>query len=226
MEAKGHFDLSLFQESKYQDRDFEEAIKRGELDHLLLDVGQQQKAGGDNMLFDNLVQCLFWWTGWSGCPQPSDVNWYSDLGGGQAGLHYVYLATYDPETTYQEQWVCKLSSTNLSDSYYSVNSSSAAKRFIQDQIAPAEMWCHTDGVKQQIFFRNRWLYLPTQGYSNNIRSVVIVWTAACSVDNTWNGNVPLIGRVRLKDEAGEPVRINKTAYQAMLMEYTFSFVTV
>jgi hypothetical protein len=115
----------------------------------------------------------------------------------------------------------------MHNSTYSVNTVSAAKRFYNDQIAAAEVWSHADAVKQQVFFRNRWLYLPTEGYSNNIRSLVIVWSTDCAnvlVPGTFNYYE--IGRVRLKDAAGEKVRINKTQYQAMLMEYTFSLVSV
>jgi hypothetical protein len=214
--------VTLFKESRFRDADFERAMKAGKLDHLLLEVGVQQKVETDNMLFDNLAPALFYRAGFSGCPTPP--NYFQDWSGSGSGLWIIFLSTYTHEPSYQEDYDMDYWSTfhNLPSS---VNGSSAAKRIINDHAYPSEVWCDPGG-RQQIFFRDRWLYLPTEGYSNNICSLMIVWYQNITATSSYQVNKRHVGRVRLKDQDGEPVRLNKTAYQAMLVEYTFSMASV
>lgn len=227
MIAKGRFDVSIFKPSKHRDEDFEAAIKRGELDHLLLDLEVEQRARSNNMLFDNLMPSLFYRAGWNGCPAAPDP--YDDWSGSGSGIWCVYLATTDDDPTYQESWDLNYWAYgyNMPNCANCGSSTHGARRFYNDQAAPYEVWVAADG-RQQIFFRNRWFFLPTQGYSDNIRSIVLAWyrEASRSLTDQNAVNKRSIGRVRLRDQDGEKVRLNKTAYQAMLLEYTFSFVSV
>ena len=226
MNPKGHFKLTLHNEDlRFKNADYEAAVARGELDDLLIDVGVQEEHEADNLLFDTWLTFLFYRSGWSGCPTPP-LNYEQSAGAGP-GIWCIYLATYDPEPGYQDDRDCGHWAEFYSLGYAANGGTSThgTKRFYNDQSHPFEVWCDPTG-REQIFFRNRWFYYPYQGYSNDIRGVAIVWCEDVTTTSGSDRSKRWMGRIRFKDANGEPVRINKTAYQAMSLEYTFSMLTV
>lgn len=215
---KGQFDLTLFNAGRHKDADFERAIAAGKLDHLLLDCQVAQRAVGRNMLFDNLVGYLFYRL-FSGAPTPQDPfqNWVST---GPA-IAVIHLNTRSDEPTYTE--------LNTSDYYatyhnlaYAANTGSGSKRLIADSVGWS-IW--SDPNKEQIFFRTRVLYLPSQGVSNSIYSIGACWISRIENDGTY-GHKGSIARIKLHDTDGEPIRMKKSQYQALLVEYTFSMLSL
>lgn len=224
MNPKGHFGLTLHNESlRYGNRDYEEAIKRGELDDLLLDVGVQEKFSTDNLLFDEWLTFLFYRSGFSGCPTPP--NDFNQWDGGGAGIWVLYLTYYDTGAEPNYQDILDPGYYNTRDGM-SYNCGSGCGRYMDQVVNGYEIWCDTT-TREQIFIRFRYFFFPYEitSNNNNIRGVAIVWSRDCTSDG-YAEHKRWIGRVRFKDNEGNFVRINKTNYQAMSLEYTFSMLSV
>jgi hypothetical protein len=82
------------------------------------------------------------------------------------------------------------------------------------------------GGKEEIYFKSRFLYLPSQGISNNIRSIGVYGAEYAS--NQYNNEERyLVARVRLKDpDTGLPVILIKNFNQVLVIEYTVFFVSL
>ena len=208
----GKFDLTLLDAPNVSDHQIEAAIADQSIDQLLarLDVLQQHKQIS-NRLFDNLAGYLLFqnFVGSSAPTFPFNIS-----GGGQAALGNITLLSESSTPTYTE---ATNEFTNIHSLATSVETSTAGKRFVEDQIAPFAIFTDPLG-RQAISFRNRWLYTPSQAVSANINSVGIYF--ASDADNANFTSRGRIGRVRLKDNLGTPVTFNKTINQVFLVEYT------
>lgn len=223
MHPQGHFDLTLHNESmRYGDKDYEEAIKRGELDHLLLDVGVQEKHKSENLLFDTWLTFLFYRSGWSGTPAPPFP--YGDWSGAGAGMWALYFTYYDngSEPNYTDDGDPGYWQVRDDQSY---NCGSGCGRHFDQGVSAPEVWSDT-ASREQIFIRFRFFFYPYEitSNNNNIRGVWITWNE--DVNGPSGRDKRWMGRVRFKDANGDFVRIHKTNYQALSLEYTFSFLTV
>lgn len=226
MNPQGRFKATLYNEAiRYGDRDYEEAIKRGELDHLLLDVGVQEEHCTENLLFDTWLTFLFYRSGWSGCPTPPTQ--YNESTGNGPGMWGVYLTTYagSGEPSYTDGGVPGTRYTQTGAFSYNTGAT-GFKKFVADAIEQAT-WIDPTG-REQIFHRQRWFYYPQDVTSNNnnINGIWIVWNSNVGEVDGYDSYKEWMGRVRFKDNNGDFVRIHKTNYQAMGLEYTFSFLTV
>ena len=130
--------------------------------------------------------------------------------------------TTDSEPTYTEQ---TNQYTNLHNISGSANTSSGGKRFIEDDIDPHLMDADPDGNgRESILFRSRFLYLAAEGNSNDIRSLGVYFMR--DADSTGSFDRARIARIRLKDGGGNPIIINKTSAQVLLIEYRFTLVNI
>ena len=209
MNPQGRFKATLYNESiRYGDRDYRAAIERGELDHLLLDVGIQEQRETENLLFDTWLTFLFYRSGWSGCPSPPFP--YNE--GSTPQIWALYLTTYDTgsEPEYTDDGEAGPYYNTLHSLNYNCGSG-CGRRFYVDAIGE-ETWTDTTGPQD------------VQSNNNNIRGVWIVWSRTS--DDGYGENKRWMGRVRFKDNDGNFVRIHKTNYQPMGLEYTFSMLTV
>lgn len=221
---QGHFDLHLKDCRGLTDADFDRAIKEGCIDDVLKDLPLERTVKTDNMIFSWLAAHLF-----SRLFQGGDVTNPWDYGDSNAAYFaFILLMNSDSEPSYTEQWW-------RWDSYYqqymaeqdgTVDASSAAKRFEEDQISDWIIWQDTDG-REAIHFRNRWLYTPSQAISSDIRSLGIY--AHTDGDDTWRDYYHFMarsGRVRLKDTGGNPIILSKNTNQVLLVEYTITMVSM
>lgn len=218
MDARGHFQATVYNESHHSDRDYQEAIKRGELEHLLRDVGKDQECGSDNLLFDTWLTFLFYRSGWSGCPTPP--TYYGDWVGSGPAMFAIYFTYSTGEPTYTEDG----DPGYYDEFHYNIGLWGCLRRFDQGIWGTSpQIWCDTQG-REQIFIRYRFFYAPTDINYNNINGVRIVY---CTDANyTYSRRKRFMGRVRFKDSNGDPVRLHNTRYQAMTLDYTFSFLSV
>ena len=220
---EGHFTVSKMPARGLTDHDFEQAIKEGKLDHLLVDLPTTEKVQGNNRIFDslagNFLDKLF---------SLGNGPWPYYVGNGSSGLAIILLTTIDGDTSsYTEDLGYHNSTTaRYFSSMPNQVSGSAYKRFDQDQIEAWQIWTNASG-REAIHFRNKFLYLPTQGVSNNIRSIDIWW---CSdADNTgdlYSQGRARTGRIRLKDEAGNKIILTKSNKEILMVEYTFTWVAM
>lgn len=221
---EGHFDVNKFSARGLKDEAFQRAIEGGFWRELLADLPHKQKIGSDNMIYDRmcpyLMDSLFPEAGGL-APENTAVN------SSNAMLAYIHLTTEDkdPAYTYRRHY----------DQTYSYDSpynnwpyiiSGTGKRFEEDQIEPWEIWQDAGG-RESISFRNKWLYLPTQGSSSTINGIHII---GCEDgDNTgysyywWRVEA---GYVRFKDANGNKVTLTKNTNEVLLVEYTFTMVSM
>jgi hypothetical protein len=213
----GKFKTQLLTTEGYTDDDLEVARKEGHLADIVdnqLDVVEEH--GGKNMWGDNIAPWFF-------------NTHFSGAGNGEAAIGSMYLhfvgLMYGPDTevSYTELWDGGYWHGTIHDYSYNIGGSAkaGAKRFEEDSIDGWTSWSDPD--REALWFRDRWLWTPTQAIYNGIRSIGIHW----SHSPTATGDafeLGRFGRVRLKDSNGVPVAINKTRYHCFMVEYTFAIV--
>lgn len=224
---QGVFTLTKYDAQGFSDQDFDEASKKGKLKELLstLKVNQECKAVS-NRIFDNMAAYLFFhkFAG-SNIKDPfDDVS----FGAGAVGsLGTICLLTTDTETTDYTEFTSEGVKTP-SQMIDSVNTSNAGKRFVEDFSIAYDRAAHVVADpgflnREAISFEGNWLYAVDQVVSTNIRSLGIYFSALAN--STGQPKRGRIGRVRLKDSAGNPIILHKTNLEVLLVKYTFTLVS-
>jgi hypothetical protein len=213
---QGTFELTHRDARGLRDADFRAALRRGEADALLRGLPLLGGYRARNLVFDNFAAFLF-----SQLMGGPDVTDPFDLGGtAAAALGIVTLMTTASEPTYEE----------LATGYYETMYTQAetagggGKRFVEDVIETTRIAVAGDG-RESVECRSRWLFLPSEGVSSDIRSVGIHFAADADSVAGYVSRARIC-RVRIKDAAGRAVIINKTASQVLLIEYTLKLVTI
>lgn len=214
---------TLLEAGPYGDADFTRAIKEGRADELLAKLDPVLRLEQRNLNFDNFAPYSFS-KNFSGAGNP-DSPYESTAGGTPGWLGFICLTTHDTEPTYQEQ-----SSEDYYGYIYNVSgtvqgAAGTAKRFEEDQIEQWTIWCEADG-REQINFRNRFLFLPSHAISSSIKSLSIYFQSQADGYPGDYRNKGRSARIRFKDSGGNPITIAKTTNQVFLVEYTWSLVTV
>jgi len=223
---EGRFDLQLRGAKGLTDRDFEKAQQDGYIMDLLNDLPLEKVLTTKNMIFHWLSVYLHYKLMQGGSP---GSPWSKTDGGPEAYFAFVLLMDTDGEPAYygENAWYYdSYSYQSIHSQPGTVDGSAGAKRFEEDQISDWAIWEDTGG-REAIYFRNRWLYTPTQANSSTIRSLGIYFFS--NGDDTYRDYYEAIargGRVRLKDTGGNPVTLSKNSNQVLLVEYTFSFVSM
>ena len=225
MIANGRFQVDLLRAGGLRDADFWRAGEAGRLPELLASLDAELRCPKrKNLATDHIPQYLFWAI-MSGA---STETPYTRNGVGSGGLAHLNLSSYDGDPTY----------TETSGEYYTNPNGmpgtvgSSGKRFINDHIETQRLLVWEDAhenrfevfAKESLMFRERWLYLPSQGISNNIRSMQ--YNYASDADQTGSAYRGNFGRIRLRNERGEKVIINKTEDHVLFVELEFELVTV
>jgi len=220
---EGHFRVDKIGARGLKDEAFERAIKEGYIRELLADLPVLQQAGGKNMLYD---LCAGWFQ--QNLMGGDNVgNTYLQTGVDAATLAGICLSYEDREPTYSyDRWYNNTYSYgNMNDWPYNVGNS-PYKRFEEDQIEDWTIWQSTDG-REAVHFRNKFLYLPTQAYHSTIRSIAIL--GKYDADNAGNDYYwwrSETGFIRLKDADGNKVTLTKSSNELLLVEYTFTLVSM
>lgn len=217
----GHFDVALKNSGKLGDRDFEEARRQGRLGELLDGLGTELECHTDNLVFDLMVPYQGLWL----FSAPSVGDLWRNNSTESASFASMCLLTDDSEPDYQSEWyrtggymyVTPSAVTN------SANGSTGGKLFEEEASEAAEIKSDPGG-RESAWYRERWLFLPSQGTSSNIRSIGLFWSG--HGDNGGSETRQRSGRVRLKDAGGNPIIINKGTSQVLLVEYKATFVSV
>lgn len=221
----GHFDLALKDAKGFGDEAFIEATRQGRLSRMLDDLPTELEAHTDNLVMDGIVLYLGFNLFQVG-DRPNGVRVDLISGGGAAWFTSVCLMTTDSEPDYQSEWYRNggYDLFGMSNVPESANSSTGGKRFKDDASETTDVRSDPGG-RESVTYRDRWLYLPTQGTSSNIRSIAV----RVSNNAQGFGNDFYIGRaarVRIKDGGGNPIIINKTTSQVLLVEYRLAFVSI
>lgn len=198
------------------DRPFLEAIKSGTILKFLKSLPVVQQAKTKNQIFHTLPAYLGnqvfgmpdAWSGWNG--------------DGSAGLGAMELTTIATEPTY----------TEFSNVYptekYNFDTSSVGetytlwKRFIEDQSEPHRIYVDPGG-REGYYFRDRFLWLPSDGLMSNIRGARTIYDEDADNAGTSYRRHSRFSRTRFKDSGGNPITLEKSTSQSFLVEYILKF---
>jgi hypothetical protein len=216
---QGQFELTVLDAEGYCDEDFKTLQSKGKVMDLVqrLPVAQQVKT--KNRVFDNMAAYLL--DKLFSCPN-SPEPYYRDAG--KAALAFIAPLTTDGATSDYEEHVPHTYTYARNAVDIVVVADATVKRFVEDQITGFVVW--TDATREAVHFRNRWLYLPTEAVSSNIRSIGIFFSDNGDNKTSNYRYHSRLGRVRLTNSGGVPIVLNKSASQVLLIEYTFSLVSV
>lgn len=219
----GQYDFSLFETGNPPDEVFIEAGKRGELNKLLADFPKSGEWHCKNMMFDHVVPHIFNQL-FGGGAAPSGWDLTSGTG---AALAFINLAGsgFSSEPTYQEATSGGWADISISGVSYSVDATYGSKRFIEDQIETYSCAKDPNG-REAVFFRNRWLWLPSQAVGSIYSAAVWCNHDGDSTQTQWYVTHGVAARVRLKDPSGNAIIINKLSTQALLIDYMLTLYSV
>lgn len=223
----GHFELTLKNADGLQDEDFHEAQRQGKLQELLDGLRTDATYGTDNLLFDIMVPWLGYWLFGGTVPNP----WMSlGLSTSVSLFGGICLLTVDSDPDYQSEWNRTNAGTlgehvAISNLTSSSNSVSGGKMFVQETSETFDIRSDPNS-REAIYYRERWLFLPLEAVSANIRSIgVYTSSAAAGAGSSMDYHIRS-GRVRIKDSGGNPIIINKANNQVLLVEYKVTFVSI
>lgn len=222
---QGRFVVDKFDARGLGDEDFNCAIKDGSLNDLLGDLPHRQRCGGSNRIFDRMASYLFMHLFQSGNGQWPEYENVDGSRNAMLGAMVLSSEDKDPSYTYERHYNNTYSYRDIQTWPYNVGNT-AAKRLEEDQIEPWSVWHDSDG-REAINFRNKILWLPTQAYHSTIRSICIIGIEdgdALYQDYGW-WRVEA-GFIRLKDADGNKVALSKSDKEVLLVEYTFTLVSM
>lgn len=215
----GHFDLTLKSAVGLDDTVFIEAQKNGSLQQLLDGLHTDAEYHTDNLVTDAIVPYTgFLLFGATGVGEIVNFNTSSAFFGS------VCLLTTDSEPTYMDWDHVNNEFVSPSNVSGSANTSSGGKVFEEEASEAADIRSDPGG-REAVWYRERWLYLPSQAASTNIRSIAVA--AVRSATNTGSDyRINRMARVRIKDAGGNPIIVAKTTSQVLLLEYKAIFVSI
>ena len=213
---EGNYRLQIKNSANYKDEDFLLAIKENRLDSFLAVLDTEYYLEGHNLInhwFSAVIFHNVFEHGIPDSPGSSELNCVP--------FNNIGLMTTDSEPTYTETYTWY----DGYEAYYDNIGSTGAKGFVAHRVENQQIIKDPDG-KESLRMRTRWIFLPSQANSNDIRSVGI-FGSRYSDQSTNNQNRYQIGRIRFKDPiSGNPIIISKNVNQAFVFEYTVNFVSL
>jgi len=217
---RGHFDLALMDACGLKDEDFEKARQDGTIEELLAGLPVKRKVRTDNLVHDNFAAYCFN-RNMSG---PDITDPFDFVGAGDwSALGFMSLQTTDDEPGYTDLDYDQ-SIGIQSAGAPAAAASTGAKRFVDDAILAPEIVVDPNG-REAVISTHKFLWTPLQGVSSNIRSPTVFFDERNS-DTVGACRRASIARVRLKDSAGNPTILTKNSNEVLLVEYTFTLVSV
>jgi hypothetical protein len=224
----GFFKIRLLNSGDLKDSDFISAQKNGTLKELVSGLELETQLDCSNRIFDGkaafLLQQVF-----NIGPSRFSWTWITQGVDAYSTLAFICLLTTDSDTDSYTENLIDEGGRNINDTSETVNGddvNGGAKRFIVDQMYDFSI--EAFNTREEVIFKNAWMYLPSQGISSNIRSLGIYGLSGQtgSMNPSWQAPIERVGRVRLKDENGIPVTITKTEHQVLFIEYQFRLLNV
>jgi hypothetical protein len=99
-------------------------------------------------------------------------------------------------------------------------------KFFEEQQAEADEIKSSPVGREDIYYRERWLWAPSDFTSSNIRSFALITGYSGNGGTDEGGIQGKGGHIRLKDANGLPIIYSKTANQILLAEYKFILASV
>jgi len=215
--VQGYFDVEVKDAGGLKDADFEAAIREGRLDDVLSKLNTEQRAASFNQLHHWIVPTIYhnlWGHGFANGPWPTydQCMWCNNIG----------LMVTDSEPTFNEAYGWYGGYHQYADN---TGDSTCAKGMTAHRAEYHQIDKNADG-REEIFLSTRFLFLPSQGNSNNIRSLGL-FGSQYSNQGTGGEDRYRSARVRLKDpDTGLPTIIIKNLNQVLVIEYTIFWVSL
>lgn len=216
---QGHFTVSLIDAQGLKDEDFLRACANGRLKDLLSQLPLLERVEGKNLVNDNFAGYIFYHALSGGdISDPYDFN-----PGGNGCLATILLSGDTADPTYTEaSYSSYVTMHNLPGS---VNTGSAGKRFIEDDVDTPELMVLPSG-QEGIVFRSRFLYLPYEATCSTYGISSISVFESETANDVSSSRRGIIARVRLKNSAGTKITLGKSSKQVLLVEYEFTLLCV
>lgn len=226
IQQEGYLTLIRRNSGKLTNADFDQAKKEGCLKKLIESCDLDHIHGPQHNLIchpfaGSLFPRLFYSAnvGW---------QWWYTNDGSWAFLRAAVLCTLDSEPAVTDQapaadlyWYDAISTKVNNFGYGAIYIS---HKFFEESQAEVDEIKSSPLGREDIYYRERWLWAPSDFTSSNIRSFMILTgypAAVDGADSTGKG-----GHIRLKDPNGLPVIYSKTANQILLAEYKFILASV
>jgi len=226
IQQEGYLTLIRRNSGKLTNADFDQAKKEGCLKELIESCDLDDVHGPQrNLICHSFAGSLFPRLFYS-----ANVNWEWWWGGTTAWSFLVgaVLASIDVEPAVTDQ--------NPSNDDYWVTTPQKVNNWGYGAVYISHKWfeesqAEVDEIKssplgrEDIYYRERWLWAPSDFTSSNIRSFAILTGHPNAVDSS-GAYYGKGGHIRLKDANGLPVIYSKTANQILLAEYKFILASV
>lgn len=226
----GAFDIQLKDAKGLTDADFLalKAESPEQYRKLLADLPVLGEYQAQNQVFDNVVAYLFQHSFLTspGAALPYSRTFF------ESALARIQLMSTSSTPTYTEfdndQFIeprFQAGSTPASDI-------SNSKRFLIDDVEDelvykkADLAIFNGDLQEALYFRSRFVWLPSEGVASDIRSIGIFFSdnhGAAGNVGQWYGRT---ARTRITDSGGNPQTINKTVNQVLQIQYTFGLVSI
>ena len=208
---QGHFDAMVIDDLGMGDAPFLAAIDNQDIDGLLDRHPIAARASTPNQVFQPLVQQIL-----------AVIFGMPAVGTNGNGAAAVALSQLSTEPAYTDHtstvytdydWFSSAGGDDWS------HVASQFRRFWADRSEPTLIW--TDPNREGYYYRDRFLWLPSNGVFTNIRSIVAYGSDNANNNNTANNyQYWRMSRTRLKDSGGNPITLQKSGSQGFLVEYT------
>lgn len=213
---RGHFNVQLKDAGGLKDADFEAAIRAGTIDDILKELETKQRAAAWNQIMHYVPAAYFhnvFAHGIGNSPWPSyDQNCWANN---------ISLMVTDSEPVYNYGYVWY---GGFHAHFDNIGTSTGSKGMGNGTIGRRNE--KLDDGREGVFLMSRFLFLPSQGNSNNIRSLGL-FGSQYSNQGTGNEDRYITARVRLKDpDTGLPVVIVKNLNQVLVIEYTIYWIAI
>lgn len=217
----GQFNVTLFDAGSYKDQDFVDAVREKSISKLLSELKVDLRLETQNTILHYVVPHIFQHLmSGPGAPSPFDNATYGNF------ICMCFMSKPE-EPAFTESYTVYMGNYTQYVYYTSecINYPGAAKLLINDSCETYYLAKDSQG-REAVIFRDRWLFLPSEVISSSIRSIGIYGN---NFANATAINYAIWGRsarVRFKDPGGNPVTINKLGTQAMVVDYTFTLVSI
>lgn len=214
---QGRYRLQIKNAKGLSDEYFLQAIHDKRIDKVLDDLETEYTIKGRNLL-------NHWWFvvfahnviehGFSNGPYYTYDNCNA--------FNNICMTTKSTEPTHDETYTWSGGYDGAQDN---IGDATAAKGFVNERAEDTLVEVDSDG-RESMFHRTRWIFLPSESISNNLRGFTI--NGARMSNQTIGTEFRYqTGRILFKDPvSGNPVAVLKNLNQVLVLEYTLRLVSL
>lgn len=222
---QGHFDLTMLHTPGLT-RELIEAVRRegGDpaVDKYIRSFQQDAEWHGNNLVFQSHPSYLFY-------QAMSATSMYYSTGYSITinAFYWVALTSSSTEPAYTTVGTEHIYTANMAPtSIPNLLGGSGGLKTFNQTIVDREVKSDAAG-REAIYAKFKWLYLPGECTSDQIKSIDIFYIARYEDPYYYSGvGHARVARIRIKDSGGNPVTINKLATKSLLIEYTHTLVSI